>query len=80
MAPAVQVVADRGEDHPVVLAGVDEIVDLERRVVAAVDPLDPDRPTVRVPQGRTVDEVKVDMTEPPAVLAQAGTARAPLPG
>jgi HD-GYP domain-containing protein (c-di-GMP phosphodiesterase class II) len=53
--------------------------DGRKGVVAAVDPLDPDRPTVRVPQGRTVDEVKVDMTEPPAVLAQAAT-RTPLAG
>ncbi len=37
-------------------------------VVAAVDPLDPDRPTVRVPQGRGIEEVKADMTAPPAVL------------
>jgi hypothetical protein len=38
-------------------------------VVAAVDPHDPDRPLVRVPEGRGVEEVKVDMTQPPAVLA-----------
>ena len=35
---------------------------------------------MRVPQGRAVEEVKVDMSEPPAVLAQAGATRAPLPG
>ena len=44
--------------------------DGRRGVVAAVDPLDPDRPTVRVPQGRAFEEVKVDMTAPPAVLAE----------
>ena len=49
-------------------------------VVASVDPLDPDRPTVRVPHGRTVDELQVDMTAPPAVLADREPRRAPLPG
>ena len=29
--------------------------DGRRGVVSAVDPLDPDRPTVRVPQGRTIE-------------------------
>ena len=45
--------------------------DGRRGVVAAVDPLDPDRPTVRVQTGRTIDEHKVDMTAPPAVLAES---------
>jgi hypothetical protein len=48
--------------------------DGRRGVVAAVDPLDPDRPTVRVRSGRTIDEHRVDMTAPPAVLA-AGSPR-----
>ncbi|HET8953753.1 MAG TPA: hypothetical protein VFN44_24740 [Solirubrobacteraceae bacterium] len=43
--------------------------DGRRGVVSAVDPHDPDRPTVRVPQGRGIEEVEVDMTQPPAVLA-----------
>jgi HD-GYP domain-containing protein (c-di-GMP phosphodiesterase class II) len=43
--------------------------DGRRGVVAAVDPLDPDRPLVRVPEGRGIAEVTVDMSEPPAVLA-----------
>ena len=53
--------------------------DGRRGVVAAVDPLDPDRPTVRVPQGRAFEEVKVDMTAPPAVLAAGDKRRSPLP-
>jgi len=53
--------------------------DGRKGVVAAVDPLAPDRPTVRVPRGRTVDEVAVDMTAPPAVLAAASPRPAPLP-
>ena len=44
--------------------------DGRRGVVAAVDPHDPDRPVVRVAEGRGIAEEKVDMTEPPAVLAQ----------
>ena len=52
--------------------------DGRRGVVSAVDPLDPDPPTVRVPQGRAIEEAKVDMTAPPAVLAE-GARRAPLP-
>jgi HD-GYP domain-containing protein (c-di-GMP phosphodiesterase class II) len=44
--------------------------DGRRGVVAAVDPLDPDHPTVRVPSGRTIEEIRVDMTAPPAVLAE----------
>jgi HD-GYP domain-containing protein (c-di-GMP phosphodiesterase class II) len=51
--------------------------DGRRGVVSAVDPLDPDRPTVRVPQGRAIEEAKVDMTAPPAALAD-GAPRAPL--
>ncbi len=47
-------------------------------VVAAVDPLDPERPTVRVPQGRAFEEVKVDMTATPAVLAAGDKRRSPL--
>ena len=43
--------------------------DGRRGVVSAVDPHDPDRPTVRVPQGRAIEELKVDMTAPPAALA-----------
>ena len=53
--------------------------DGRRGVVAAVDPLDPDRPTVRVPEGRAFEEVKVDMTAPPAVLATDDQRRSPLP-
>jgi hypothetical protein len=52
--------------------------DGRRGVVAAVDPLDPDRPTVRVPQGCSIEELKADMTAPPAVLAEARGRRAPL--
>ena len=52
--------------------------DGRRGVVSAVDPLEPDRPTVRVPQGRAIEEAKVDMTAPPAALVE-GARRAPLP-
>ena len=44
--------------------------DGRRGVVGALDPHDPDRPTVRVPEGRAYAEVKADMTAPPAVLAE----------
>jgi HD-GYP domain-containing protein (c-di-GMP phosphodiesterase class II) len=60
--------------HEIVLA------DGRRGVVAAVDPLDPDRPVVRVPEGRGITEVKADMTEPPAVLAADPGRRTRLPG
>ena len=50
--------------------------DGRRGVVAAVDPLDPDRPTVRVPQARGIEEVKADMTAPPAVPAAPSSAYA----
>jgi HD-GYP domain-containing protein (c-di-GMP phosphodiesterase class II) len=43
--------------------------DGRRGVVASVNPLDPDRPVVRVPAGRGAEEVTVDMEQPPAVLA-----------
>jgi hypothetical protein len=52
--------------------------DGRRGVVAAVDPHDPDRPTVRVPEGRAYAEVKADMTAPPAVLAEDPGRRARL--
>jgi HD-GYP domain-containing protein (c-di-GMP phosphodiesterase class II) len=37
-------------------------------VVASVNPLDPDRPIVRLPAGRGTAEEQVDMTQPPSVL------------
>jgi hypothetical protein len=43
--------------------------DGRKGVVASVNPLDPDRPIVRLPQGSGTAEEKVDMTAPPAVLA-----------
>lgn len=52
--------------------------DWRKGVVASVDPLDPDRPTVRMPRGRTIVEEAVDMTAPPAVLAAGASRRAPL--
>ena len=52
--------------------------DGRKGVVASVDPLDPDRPTVRVPRGRAFEEVAGDMTAPPAVLAAGASRRAPL--
>jgi hypothetical protein len=39
-----------------------------------VNPLDPDRPVVRLPQGRGSAEEQVDMTQPPAVLAPKSAA------
>jgi HD-GYP domain-containing protein (c-di-GMP phosphodiesterase class II) len=38
-------------------------------VVASVDPLEPDHPVVRLPEGQGTAERQVDMTQPPAVLA-----------
>jgi hypothetical protein len=46
--------------------------DGRKGVVASVDPLDPDRPIVRLPHGRGTAEERVDMTQPPAVLAPNG--------
>jgi HD-GYP domain-containing protein (c-di-GMP phosphodiesterase class II) len=54
--------------------------DGRKGVVAAVDPLDPDRPTVRVPAGRSFEEIRVDMAEPPAVLAAGDPRPAQLAG
>ena len=49
---------------------------LFRSVVASVNPLDPDRPVVRLPAGRGTEEVQVDMTDAPVVLAPQPAARA----
>ncbi len=72
-----------GTGYPSGLRGnaIHEVVlpDGRRGVVAAVGPLDPDRPTVRVPCGGAVEEVAIDMTEPPAVLAPRARHRASLP-
>jgi HD-GYP domain-containing protein (c-di-GMP phosphodiesterase class II) len=46
--------------------------DGRKGVVASVDTLDPDRPIVRLPHGRGTAEERVDMTQPPAVLAPKG--------
>ena len=46
--------------------------DGRKGVVAAVDPTNPDRPLVRVPNGRGNEEISVDMTALPAVLAGDG--------
>lgn len=43
--------------------------DGRKGVVASVDPLAPDRPVVRVPSGPGIEEIGVDMEQPPAVLA-----------
>jgi HD-GYP domain-containing protein (c-di-GMP phosphodiesterase class II) len=48
--------------------------DGRKGVVASVNPLDPDRPIVRLPEGRGTAEVQVDMTQPPAVLAPKSAA------
>jgi HD-GYP domain-containing protein (c-di-GMP phosphodiesterase class II) len=46
--------------------------DGRKGVVASVNPLEPDRPIVRLPQGRGTAEEQVDMTAPPAVLTPKG--------